>query len=341
MALAVGCATAVDGTEGLSTPSPVTASSQPSSSAPASASPKASFAAETRFNGRIALRGLRGDEPLALLVVDGRDGTVERVTNDDVYPDEGLSWSPDGRSIAFSRDVCPPDPCAVVISVVDLTDGTVRNITPVTAGVSDSQPSWSPDGLRIAFTSNRAAAGDPFRIDVYTIGVNGSELTRIPLDTTHAAQPAWSPDGRWIAFERSNGVQTDLAIVRPDGTAERSVIVDLGGSIDTAWSPDGLALAYSASGEAHEVAPAQFESLIEIRTVAVDGSGQRAVISYPMQGGSPVWSPDGVSIAFIGGMRGEPDRVWLVDADGSKPRVVALTDVYLGGGLAWTGTAGH
>lgn len=341
IALVVGCAAAADGTGGPSVTSPVTASARPSSNPAASATPLASIAVTTRFDGRIAFTGTRGDEPLALFVLDGRDGTVERVTENDVDPNQDVSWSPDGRSIAFSRNVCPPDPCAVVIAIVDLANGRVRNVTQAEASLSDTDPSWSPDGRRLAFMSNRAAAGDPFHVDLFTVGVDGSEITRIPLESTFAGRPAWSRDGRWIAFERSDGVHTDLAVVHPDGTAPRSVVASPSGSTGgPAWSPDGRFLAYTVSGDTHEVSPGQFESLLEIRTVSFDGSGERALIAYPMQGESPAWSPDAASIAFIGGPRNEANQAWLIDADGSNPRLIPLTGLNLGASLAWTEVAG-
>lgn len=294
-----------------------------------------------RFDGRIAFNGLADDGTQGIYVLDGRDGTVERVAGGDVFAWGGLAWSTDGRSIAFERDVCPPDPCAKVIAIVDIGTGDVRNVTTVVSGVSDAEPDWSPDGQRLTFWGSRAAAGDPFRVDLFTVRQDGSAMARIPIEATHAARPAWSPDGKWIAFERSDGVITDLAVVHPDGTAPRSVIVAPNGIGRPSWAPDGRSLAYTTNGEAHEVSPGQLESLLEIRTTSLDGSGARALFAYPMQGANPVWSPDGMSIAFVGGRRSEPDQIWLIRVDGSDQRSLPVPGLYIQStSLDWTATVG-
>jgi TolB protein len=295
------------------------------------------------FDGRIAFFGLADDGTTGIYVLDGRDGTVERVTGAGVFPEwSGLAWSPDGRSIAFSGDLCPPDPCVAGIAVLDLATRAVRNVMPNAPGVSDQDPSWSPDGLRLAFWSPRAAAGDPSRVDLFTVGTDGSALTRIPIEASHAARPAWSPDGQWIAFERSDGDQTDLAVVHPDGTAPRSVIATLQGVGRPSWAPDGRSLAYSTSGDAHEVSPGQFESLLEIRTVSLDGSGAHALFAYPTEGQNPDWSPDGMSMAFVGGPKGEPSQIWLIGVDGTDPRSLPVPGLYVQSTyLDWTATTGN
>jgi TolB protein len=85
--------------------------------------------------------------------------TVERV--DDDFP----AWSPDGRTIAFSRGngEGPEE-----LWVIDLAMRGERMLT--AQGLMDYSPSWSPDGRLVAF---RRSYGHP--PGVYIASVDGGE----------------------------------------------------------------------------------------------------------------------------------------------------------------------
>ena len=52
-------------------------------------------------------------------------------------------------------------------------------------------------------------------------------------------------------------------------------------------------------------------------------------------GRSPVVSPDGATVAFIGGKKMR-EQIWLVDADGTQPRKLAGDEGDLFGAVAWS-----
>jgi hypothetical protein len=85
-----------------------------------------------------------------------RDDTAEatRLTGGsdvDRYP----AWSPDGATIAFSRDTNG----AFEIFVMDADGANLRQLTTDNARFEES-PAWSPDGRRIAYTSTAGQNGD-------------------------------------------------------------------------------------------------------------------------------------------------------------------------------------
>ena len=294
----------------------------------------------SRFAGRIAFSGSRDASVGVIYVIDGRDGSINRLTGDDVYLSDRPSWSPDGRSIAFAVISCQTDPCLNLIATLDVGTGEIREVARSTSEAKYSGPSWSPNGERLVFWSARTAASDPFRIDLMTMKVDGSELARIPIDLPWAARPAWSPDGLWIAFEGSDDAgATGLYVVHPDGSDLRSVTVENGSVGRPAWSPDGATLAYTSNGEPIEVAPSQFESLLEIRVVRLDGSGKQSLNAAPDQGSGPTWSPDGALLAYTGSRR-EADRIWLMAADGSDPHPLYSDESLIGSYPDWTATTG-
>jgi Tol biopolymer transport system component len=101
------------------------------------------------------------------------------------------AWSPDGTTIAFGRNECPPDEHApyclhgtvhlVMMTVPDGQQTVVADMAGYTA--------WSPDGRRIAFADESGT---------YVMDADGSHLTK--LSEGHGMEPGWSPDGKWLLF---------------------------------------------------------------------------------------------------------------------------------------------
>ena len=77
---------------------------------------------------------------------------------------------------------------------------------------------------------------------------------------------------------------------------------------DPTWSPDGLTIAYA------------FEH--QIWTVGANGTGKSPVSFGDGERNSvhmsPTWSPDGSRIAFLNIVGGDADRIWSVNADGTR-----------------------
>jgi Tol biopolymer transport system component/DNA-binding winged helix-turn-helix (wHTH) protein len=99
--------------------------------------------------------------------------------------DASPSFSPDGRSIAYSSDRSG----AMEIYTRRLDrPGTETQLT--SDGAQNIHPAWSPDGRNIAFHS--VAKGG-----IWTISVAGGRPAQI---SRRGSQPAWSPDGKYVAF---------------------------------------------------------------------------------------------------------------------------------------------
>ncbi len=123
------------------------------------------------------------------------DGSQVRQLTHGSASDEGPSWSPDRRHIAFSSNrwrgfllKVAPDLCCSQIYIMD-SDGThLRRLTHSRG--SDEGPKWSPDGTKLVYQSDRNGSND-----IYVIGLDGLRESRLTHDPQGAGDPAWSPDG--------------------------------------------------------------------------------------------------------------------------------------------------
>jgi Tol biopolymer transport system component len=189
---------------------------------------------------------------------------------------------------------------------------------------------WSPDGTRLAYDAG-PGWGSVVSIDVAS--GEHSMLVPPPAGTGEIKDIDWSPDGAHLAisyFDASYSgpaayKATALYVADADGSGlrllDRVVASDWGVwipglSVGTAWSPDGTRVVYTSfSGPEHRE--------LQVWTVSVDGSEPELVASQCCltDGGGPVWSPDGVQIAFEAETGGGTDALSLehlvVNADGT------------------------
>jgi len=118
---------------------------------------------------RIAFSGMQGGIS-DLYVLDVGSEQVERLTNDR-YADIQPSWSPDGRTLAFTTDRGPATDFArltyssMMLASMDLDTRQIRTL-PVFDGAKHINPQFSPDGQSLYFISDREGFSDIFRLSI-------------------------------------------------------------------------------------------------------------------------------------------------------------------------------
>ncbi|MFN2448480.1 MAG: prolyl oligopeptidase family serine peptidase [Candidatus Baltobacteraceae bacterium] len=137
-------------------------------------------------------------------------------------PSSPLSWSPDGRFIAFSKmsSVYFADGHRSVVCVLDTRDGSIRTLT--SHGKLEGYGTFAPDGTKIAYwypyQGNPAAEND-----VYVTaagGGNGSDVTAEDIDT-NVQRAIWMPDSQSLLVSGHNGTDAALWIKPLQGKARR------------------------------------------------------------------------------------------------------------------------
>lgn len=211
---------------------------------------------------------------------------------------------------------------------------TFTRIVPFTSfSGHKSNPVFSPDGNQIAFFWDGGEGGEagiyiklidagmPLRIASISggSGSGGSGPGGLSL--------AWSPDGRHIAFVR-RGTDGGIFAVPALGGLERK-LTDLAGSF--AWSPNGKTLAIVGSDAPQD--PLSI-SLLSLET------GERRRLTTPQAGafadGSPAFSPDGQSLAFIRSPNFLVADIYLMSVSGGEPKRLTSDNLQLEDGLTWT-----
>jgi len=115
----------------------------------------------------------------------------------------GLSWSPDGKRIAFES----VRGGSISLWVMN-SDGT--NPVQLTRDLSNNwHPAWSPDGKRIAFASDRSG-----NYDIWIMDADGSNPAPLTQDPASDFRPSWSPDGKRIVFTSLRSGTADLWVVK-------------------------------------------------------------------------------------------------------------------------------
>ena len=216
------------------------------------------FVAAPEFNPPVGSDANYG--PSVIAIFDLATGHVTRLESTATdWPNganNGPSWSPDGKRLAFTRgdawDRWPPvkgDREQSMVFVVN-DDGTdLQEI--VTRGLFPRGASWSPDGSRISFTTydewRQIDSGDIEDVrarsdrDIFTVRLDGADRQRITSDTTGshdhrdseilgAMAFSWTSESRIIFRRYLADGSVELWVMDADGqNQQRLDVTDVAG----------------------------------------------------------------------------------------------------------------
>jgi Tol biopolymer transport system component len=222
-------------------------------------------------------------------------------------------------TIDLNTGVMTPLPKAIIRSVAKPDERFVFLTSPRYA--------VSGDGSQLAYIG----IGDEGSLQIFTAGIDGTEVRQVTHDPAGATYPAWSPDGTKIVYEGSGGL-----FVLDVGTGESTPVTDgtpiqpsnqwFSPQSEPQFTPDGSSLVYTGRSKGRLV----------VRTVPVAG-GKSTLLIGPGEGvedaGNGSLSPDGSLVTYLGSgfpLAGDgitanghcgPCR-FVANADGTERRVI-------------------
>ena len=222
-------------------------------------------------------------------------------------------FSPDGKYISYttSRGVTPSSRGAQVF-LLDRSGGEAQKLTDVNGGVSGYE--WSPDSKRLVLSvqdpdpdQNRPPAADTTR---------PRPASPIVVDRYHFKQ-----DGEgYLGSRRRHLFLFDVESKKIDQLTTGKF-----SETNPSWSPDGQLIAFVS--ERGTDPDKENDSNIFVVEARVTAQPKQLTKYAGPDGGRPVWSPDGKTIAYLQGS--EPklfayslDKLALVPVDGGEPRVI-------------------
>ena len=228
--------------------------------------------------------------------------------------DGGLSLSPDGKTLAFTRTfgLFEKD-----IFVAPLSEDMLLKAAPTRLTFDNKEidgVAWTPDGRRLVFSSKRGG-----RRELWEMGVRPpSEPVRLSAAGDEPHELAVARQGNYLVYTHETP-DWHIWRLRLDGNKREQAQMFISSSrMDhlARYSPDGRRIAYQSGRSGNQ----------NIWVCNADGS-------HPVQltavrdawGGSPRWSPDGRKITYDSNVTGNW-HIYVVDAQGGPPVQLTTTN---------------
>ena len=213
------------------------------------------------------------DEKLWIMPLSGNLGSdiagkpVQLSTNSIKVIWAGLSWSSDGKTIAFNednpkylKDIPEYEKRNQNIYILSAKGGNPEKVIENYCGprAVNYRMSLSPDGRTLAYSSI-----DDNEMHIYSISVEGGVPKK--LVDAQAREPVFSPDGKTVAYveDKEAGIRGGGLWTVPVSGGDPILVAEAKNASSPVWSPDGSKIAFL-----------DYEEQNKINIISVDNEGK-------------------------------------------------------------------
>ena len=251
------------------------------------------------------------------------DGSARVLKTLDSRTPKGISFSPDGRHIAYDH---PPQEGVTNGDIFLISTDGVRESALIQHPADDIYPFWAPDGTWILFASDRTGSLGLWGIPVAE-GTPRGPARLVRQDVGGRLWPlGFSREGHFYyglfvgmtdVYVAPFDFRSGKVLAEPKRATERFV----GSNMGPDWSPDGRRLAYVS----HRGLAWMNSGVLCIRSL---DTGEERDLSPKLSFFiGPRWSPDGRSILLLGFDRQRRPGIFLVDVESGATTSVVQSGV--------------
>jgi Tol biopolymer transport system component/DNA-binding winged helix-turn-helix (wHTH) protein len=285
--------------------------------------------------GRIAFARITADESGIYSIP--ATGGAERLLTQASFLDESfmqLSWSPDGRSLAYSALNTGSSSYIHVLALDGLSKRVIRHPSGcVDAGIA----SFSPAGHQLAFVCTSSLAV----YSVYVTDISADNPRLLASLQGNARGLTWQADGKGLILANDAGDGSALWLLSLSGRLSRVPGSEeaLGPGL-ARTSTGGMPRTFSAGLPRTPTDAAAFVReqrrfdlwRIDLTLPADEGGAALAAASRSQL--VPQYSPDGAHVVFQSDRSGSPE-IWMADGNGRNPVQLTAFNGPLTGGPSW------
>ena len=226
-----------------------------------------------------------------LIAADGSEPRVLFKDND--YDCGPVGWSPDGKFILAWLQKKNSGYQLVVMSAAD---GSFQVLKTWTRPIPSWNMGFSPDGKYIIYDAPQQENSKEF--DVFLLSRDTKQETRLVDHPAHDTFVGWVPNTNAFLFTSDRAVSRDLWVIRTaDGKPLGEPVLvkkDIGEIKPLGFSDKGSFFYGTGSSQADI-----YEAGIDLDKGAIVGPPQKLSQKIVSPFYSPVWSPDGTSLAYF------------------------------------------
>ncbi len=189
--------------------------------------------------GKRAVFSARGD----VFTVPAKEGSIRNLTRTPGIREKSVTWSPDGRWIAYVSDRTGED--ELFISTQDGM-GAEQQVTSGYKGFKYA-PQWSPDSKKLAWSDKDCRLWYVDINDKKPVAVDQGKYAEI-------LNYSWSPDSKWLAYDKN--AENSYAVVHLYSLADSKitpVTTSMTNSFAPVFDPDGKYLYFLSDRDFNEV----------------------------------------------------------------------------------------